>query len=243
MSPPIRSGMAAGPGVVPLRAHVRPVGHPITNSMEDPTMANPGMPDPIPGGDTPPRCRRVRSRASARSGRTSRPRPIEEPPIDEPLEPGIGPESPARRADGPGTSAPERRSCRPTRRRPSRKPSSPGMARCELMATLGGLRLTDLHPAPCRRADRGLCRPGHGRTHGPLPRPTCPSVSRTRTAPTAPYRAIVPTRDSCVASALPIPRPPAGCRTQCRNSVGRSSQTKRSDQSGGVNVQSNPGSV
>jgi hypothetical protein len=60
--------------------------------MEISTMANPGMPDPIPGGDVPGGMPPRPFPGERPLGPDEPSAPFEEPPVDEPVEPGIGPE-------------------------------------------------------------------------------------------------------------------------------------------------------
>jgi hypothetical protein len=90
--------MTAGPGVVPLRAHVRPVGHLSRMAMEDPAMANPGnpdpsTPDPAPGGDIPSEMPPRPFPGERPLGPDEPSAPYEDNSIDEPVEPGTGPET------------------------------------------------------------------------------------------------------------------------------------------------------
>ena len=91
--------MAAGPDAVPLRARVRPVGH-RDEQVRISSVANPGMPDPIPGGDVP-------SQLPPRPFPGERPLGSDEPsaPFEEPPEPGMHPDCPAEGPIEPGIRA------------------------------------------------------------------------------------------------------------------------------------------
>jgi len=93
--------MAAGPGVVPFQAHVRPVGPPPRTAMKDPRVANPGMPDPIPGRDIPSEMPPRPFPGERPLGPDEPSAPFEEPPSDIPREPDEPPGEPA----GPGIRA------------------------------------------------------------------------------------------------------------------------------------------
>ncbi len=60
--------------------------------MEISTVSNPGMPDPIPGGDVPSEIPPRPFPGERPLGPDEPSAPFDEPPIDEPAEPGIGPD-------------------------------------------------------------------------------------------------------------------------------------------------------
>ena len=68
-------------------------------------MANPGMPDPIPGGDIPAELPPRPFPGERPLGCDEPSAPFEEPPIDEPFEPDIGPEHLPDAPTGPGIGA------------------------------------------------------------------------------------------------------------------------------------------
>jgi hypothetical protein len=160
--------MAAGPGVVPLRAHARPVGHPyewLWRILRCPSLA---CPIPFPVVKSRRSCRQDRSRESDHLGRTSHPRPMT---------------SHLSRSPSNLVSAP--RTCR-GRRRTREYASERGAGGIRGASHSGGhrVRLGTIRtcgdpgrtacygdrPTASRRGRGRLRSPGHGRAHGPLPR-------------------------------------------------------------------------